>query len=343
MILIGITIITAYNINIGAVDKKNKNTINFEVTENSTYSNLGDELYKAGLIKSKTFYKIYVKLNKPSNLQKGIYALNKSMSLKEIINSLGKGSTYNPYIFSITIKEGYNIRKIASIIDEKTDNSYDDVMNKITDKKYINTLINKYWFLSTDITNADIYYPLEGYLFPETYQISSKNTVEEIFEILLNQMDKILTKYKTDIQNSSYTINQIVTLASIIELEAGNANDRAGVAGVFYNRIKGNWSLGSDVTTYYANKIDDFKHSLTKTELNSCNNKYNTRCSTYKGLPVGPISNPSEESLKAAINPTSHNYYYFVADCSGKTYLNTNSTGHNNTITKLKKENNWCA
>lgn len=339
----GITGVVLYNVLTSPVDKNNDEIIRFEVVENDNFYNIGKKLLDKDLIKSDFVYKIYIKLNNPNNLQVGIYSLNKTMDLKEIIDILNGGSTYNPYITSITIKEGNNIRKIASIIAEKTDNSYDDVLNKLSDNAYISSLIEKYWFLTDDILNNKIYYPLEGYLFPETYQISSKNSVEEIFKVLLDQTNVILSKYKNDIENSSYSFHQIMTLASIIELEAGNADDRAGVAGVFYNRLNGKWSLGSDVTTYYGSKIDDFSYSLTKKELNDCSNSYNTRCTTKAGLPVGPISNPGEESIKAAINPTSHNYYYFVADCKGKTYLNTNSAGHEATIKKLKAANNWCA
>lgn len=339
----GITGVVLYNVLTSPVDKNNDEIIRFEVVQNDTFYSIGQKLLDKDLIKSDFVYKIYIKLNNPNNLQVGIYSLNKTMGLKEIIDILNGGSTYNPYITNITIKEGNNIRKIASIIDEKTDNSYDDVLNKLSDNAYISSLIEKYWFLTDDILNSKIYYSLEGYLFPETYQISSKNTVEEIFKVLLDQTDAILSKYKNDIENSSYSIHQIMTLASIIELEAGNADDRAGVAGVFYNRLNSKWSLGSDVTTYYGSKIDNFSYSLTNKELNDCTNGYNTRCLTKVGLPVGPISNPGEESIKATINPTSHNYYYFVADCKGKTYLNTNSAGHKAIIDKLKAAGNWCA
>lgn len=343
LVLIGIVGVVLYNVYTSPVDKKDNESIRFEVVENDTFYSIGNKLIKAKLIKSEFVYKLYIKLNKPSNLQAGIYSLDKTMDLKGIVDILNGGSTYNPYITNITIKEGNNMRKIASIIDEATDNTIEDVLNKVADNAYISSLIDEYWFLTDDILNSKIYYPLEGYLFPETYQISSKNTVEEIFKILLDQTDVILSKYKDDIENSNYSIHEMVTLASIIELEAGNALDRAGVAGVFYNRLNSKLTLGSDVTTYYGSKIDDFSYSLTKKELNDCSNSYNTRCSTKVGLPVGPIANPGEESLKAAINPSSHSYYYFVADCKGKTYLNTNSAGHTATINKLKAEGNWCA
>lgn len=343
LVILGVTGVALYNVYTSPIDKNNSETIRFEVNKFDTFYSLGKKLVSMNLIRSEFVYKAYIKINNPNNLQMGIYSLNKTMNLKEIIDILNGGTTYNPYIVNITIKEGNNIRKIAKIIDEKTDNSYDDVLNKLKDNAYISSLIDKYWFLTDDILNSKIYYPLEGYLFPETYQISSKNTVEEIFKVLLDQTDTILSKYKDDIEKNKYSIHELVTLSSMLELEAGNAKDRAGVAGVFYNRLKDRWTMGSDVTTYYASKIDDFSYSLTHKELDDCSSSYNTRCKSYVGLPVGPICNPGEESLKATINPTMHNYYYFVADCSGKTYLNTNAAGHKKTINDLKASKNWCA
>lgn len=347
LLLLGIvsvvTLVIVANILTGPVDSNDKEVIRFEVVENDTFYSLSERLLEMKLIKSELAYKIYIKLKKPNNLQMGIYSLSKKMSLEEIVDILNGGSTYNPYIVNITIKEGYNMRKIAKTIEEVTENSYDEVMEKLKDNAYLSSLIEKYWFLTDDILNSKIYYPLEGYLFPETYQISSKYSVEEVFKVLLDQTNSVLTKYKDDIENSKYSIHEIMTLSSIVEQEAGNANDRASVAGVFYNRLNAKWSLGSDVTTYYGSKIDDFSYSLTNKELKDCTNDYNTRCATKIGLPVGPICNPGEESIKAAINPTSHDNYYFVADCKGNTYLNKNSSGHSQIIQKLKKEGNWCA
>ena len=98
-----------------------------------------------------------------------------------------------------------NVRKIATVISEKTNNTYDDVLNTLKDVAYINELINTYWFLTDDILNSKIYYPLEGYLFPETYQVSKTNTVKEIFKIMLDQTDIRLTKYVITSYSIHYT------------------------------------------------------------------------------------------------------------------------------------------
>lgn len=327
-----------YNNAIGPVSNS-KDAIEVEITKNDTYSTLGSKLKENGLINDELMYKIYIKLNKPNNLQIGKYTLNPSMSLKEIIAVLEKGSNYDPNAINITFREGLNMRQIADIISKNTNITTDDVYNKLKNTEYLKNLIDKYWFLTDDILNTDLYYSLEGYLFPDTYQISKNSTIEEIFEVMLDKMSSILEPYKDTIKNSEYSVHQIITLASIIELEAGNSGERDLVAGVFYNRIEDGWTLGSDVTTYYAAR-KTFKEDLTQDELNDCN-KYNTRGTCFTGLPVGPISNPGKQSIEGAINPERSDYYYFVADKNGNTYFNTTAAGHASTIAELKSKDLW--
>ncbi len=337
-----------YNYMISPMSKKSDPVV-VEIEENSTPYSVGNLLYEKKLIRNVFVYKLYVKLNRVNNIKATTYEFNRNMKLKKMIEMMEEGNAYNPDQITITFKEGLNVRKIARLVDEKTNNTYEDFMKVMSDKEYIDTLITKYWFLTDKIKNNKIYYPLEGYLFPNTYAFLNKDvTVKEIIETMLNQMDKELTPFKDKIKefNKDGVVNdihEIMTLASVVELEGGNADDRKGVAGVFYNRIKDKWVLGSDVTTYYYLKIDDFKQSLNgNPNLYTCDNAYNTRCTSFVGLPVGPISNPGKESIEATINYSKHNYYYFVADCKGKTYLSKNSTEHYNTIQRLKNENNWC-
>lgn len=327
-----------YNSLIGPVSDSDE-VIEVEITANHTYSTLGTLLKEKGLINDELIYKIYIKLNNPKTLQIGTYKLSPNMSIEEIIEVFEKGSTFDPNVVNITFREGLNMKNIASIIAENTDNTEKDVFNTLKDKEYLNSLIKEYWFLTDDILNSKLYYSLEGYLFPDTYQVSKKASVKDIFKVMLNKMNEILTPYKETIEKSNYSVHEIITLASIVELEAGTSNERSGVAGVFYNRINSGWTLGSDVTTYYAEQ-KSFKQDLTKEELNECND-YNTRGTCFTGLPVGPVSNPGKESLEGTINPTSSNYYYFVADKNGKTYFNTSSSGHSQTIQELKNSGLW--
>lgn len=318
-----------------------------EITINEGYiSDIAKTLKDNNLIRNVTIFKLYTRITGKTNLKAGIYKLSESMSTKEIIDNLSSGSKINPNEISITFKEGNNIRKFAISVSENTNNSYDDVISVMSDTDYINELIDKYWFLDDNIKNPNIYYPLEGYLYPNTYAFTNKDaTVKEIIKKLLDEMNNKLSKYKKDIESNKYSVHEIITLASIVELEGANAQDRKAVAGVFVNRLNSSSypTLGSDATTYYASKIDDWRYSLTYKELNDCTNKYNTRCLSNTGLPVGPICNPSIESIEAVLNPEEGEYYYFVADCKGVVYLSKNETEHINIINKLKREKNWCA
>lgn len=339
-----IAICTYYNINMGAVSSDD--TLREVTIEEGTIESIGITLKNNNLIRNVNIFKIYTRLTNRTNLKAGIYNLAENMGVEEIVSLLEKGSIINPDEIAITFKEGINVRKVASLISENTNNSYDDVLVLMEDEEYIDSLIDKYWFLTDDIKNKYIYYPLEGYLFPNTYRFINKDvTVNQIFEKMLDETDKQLSKYKDKINNSALSIHELITLSSIVELEGATANDRRGVAGVFYNRLnsKSYPTLGSDATTYYASKIDDWTVSLTYKELDDCTNKYNTRCSSNTGLPVGPICNPSIESTVATLDPEDNDYYYFVADCDGKVYLTKTSAEHNNIINKLRRENNWCA
>jgi len=339
-----LSVVSYYFINMRKVS--NNSSIKEITISEGSITSVARKLKENNLIRNVMVFKIYIRLSGNSNLKAGSYELSENMSAKEIIDILVDGSKKNPDEISITFKEGKNIRAFANVISEKTNNTYDDVISIMSDSEYIDSLINEYWFLTDDIKNKDIYYPLEGYLYPNTYAFNNRDvSVKEIINKLLNETDKKLSKYKKDIESSKYSIHELITLASVVELEGAKVSDRKAVAGVFLNRLNSSYypTLGSDATTYYASKIDDWSYSLTYKELNDCSNKYNTRCSSNTGLPIGPICNPSIESIEAVIYPEEHNYYYFVADCKGKVYLSENSTVHANTINKLKKENNWCA
>ena len=315
--------------------------VTFEIKEGDTYYTIGSELEKKGLIKSANTYKIYLKLNpQNSGLKVGTYYLKPNMSVKEIINALSLNADSTDIV--ITFKEGKNMRWIAKTIATNTNNKEEDVYNLLNDKNYLNELINNYWFIDNSILNSNIYYSLEGYLFPNTYNFKNEDvTVKEIFKVMLDETAKQIEPYKQNIISSKYSYHQLLTLASIIELEALNENDRKVVSSVFYNRLNINMPLGSDVTTYYAAKVDMGQRDLYAAELNAAN-AYNTRSATMAGkLPIGPICNPSIMSIKAAISPTNSNYYFFVADKNGKVYFTRTNAEHVQLIAKLKSEGLW--
>ncbi|MBR3140981.1 MAG: endolytic transglycosylase MltG [Methanobrevibacter sp.] len=315
-------------------------SLDFEVEQGDTYYTLSDKLKEKDLIKSEFFYKLFIKIKKPGKLVLGEYELNKNMSVKDIINTLSDEKNTKDTSIKLTLKEGTSVSKFAGTLEDKTDIKASEFLEKINEEEFLDELIKDYWFITDEVKNSDIYYSLEGYLYPDTYSFEKHELeVEKIVRIILDNTDKKLSEMKADIESSSLSVHKLLTLASLIELEAGSLEDRAMVSGVFYNRLNRNWSLGSDVTTYYSAK-KAMTETLTKADLDACNG-YNTRCVTMKGLPVGPIDNPGITSIKAAVNPTKNDYYYFVADSNKKVYFTKNATEHANIIAKLKKEGKW--
>ena len=307
-------------------------------------SQIGTTLEKAGLIRSTTFFKIYLKLfNIDSReFKAGKYTFNKEMSLREIIDKLKEGNHYSEDEISITFKEGITMRDIAKVIATNTVNKEEDVMKLVSDKEYLKELIDEYWFITDAVLDSRIYYPLEGYLFPDTYRFKSKEvTVKEIFKKLLDQMDTVLSKYKEDIEKNKYNVHEILTLASMVEKEVYNNEEyRKNVASVFINRLNRGMSLGSDVTTRYSLKIDDAKQVLTKSQYAS-ENAYNTRSSSMAGkLPAGPISTVSEGCINAVLNAPKTDYIYFIANIKTKeTFFYSNASGFEAKKAELSKIN----
>lgn len=316
----------------------NLKTVEFSIKSGTSVNSILDLLKDKGLIRSKLFSKIYIKLNN-FNMQAGVYDLNTNMNSFRIINMIANGEVTDKYKVILTFKEGKNIKQYAKLISEKTNNNEEDVYNLLKDDEYIDSLIEKYWFLTEDIKNSGIYYPLEGYLFPETYFFENKDvTVKEIFTTMLNQTNKILSVYKSEIESKDLSIHEFMTLASIVELEGLYDLDRSMIAGVFYNRLESGDRLGSDVTTYYAVGKDMGENPvLTQADI-EFNSPYNTRLANMAGkLPIGPIGNSGEASIRAAIEPTDSSYYYFVANCkTGKTVFSKTFNEHVNAVEEIR-------
>lgn len=339
VLLVLLVILYLYFSYLLSAPKSSSEIVNFKVESGDYVYNVGKKLEKKGVIRSFSAYKIYVKLKGINSYKAGTYKLDKSYSVSKNIKIL-TGDEYKSGV-KITFKEGKNIRNIAKIVANNTNITETEFYRTIEDTAYIDELIRKYWFLTDDIKNKDVYYSLEGYLYPETYTFSKDVEVKEFIETMLNQTNAVFTKYKSDFENNKYTINQIVTLASMIENETKYDEDKKGVSSVFYNRLEKKISLGSDVTTYYAFKIDIGSRELTKKEFNTYN-PYNTRGPLMEGkFPVGAISNFGTNSLEAALHPDNSDYLFFVADKYGKTYFTKTDLEHQKVIKELKGNGKW--
>ncbi len=315
--------------------------IRVEIKEGMGLSGIANLLEENNVIKSAFATKLYAKVNNISNLKAGKYDLDNTENTQTILEHIVNGEIANDEV-KITFIEGKNMRWIAKTIANSTENTEEDVFKLLEDEEYIDSLIEKYWFITDDIKNEDIYYPLEGYLLPDTYTFENEEvSVENIFSVILDYTEKFLNNYKKDIENSDFTIHEILTLASLAELEGESTEDRAEIVGVFLNRLSRTIPLGSDVSTYYAFKIDMGERNLTKKELNT-ENPYNTRGPNMAGkIPVGPICNPSKSAIEATLHYKETDAFYFVADKNKKVYFTKTENEHNKKIQELKDEGLW--
>ncbi len=347
LLLIGLVIF--YFLGLKSVSNKDKEIL-FTINAGSSKIDIVNDLKEKGLIRSKYSLYIYVLFNRNLNLQAGVYELNTNMNATDILKKISDGNVKKENnTYQITFIEGKRIPDYAEVIASNTNTTKEEVLNILSDKEYLQELINKYWFLSDDILNEKLYYPLEGYLFASTYEVYNNSTVKDIIAKMLDGTEMVLNTYEQEIKESKYSIHELLTLASIVELESSGTKEnkttsddaKRMVAGVFLNRLNSGDSLGSDVTTYYGAK-KDFTTELYQTEIDDCSNGYNTRGSCNVGkLPIGPICSPSSLAIKAAIEPIKHDYYFFVADKYKNLYFTRNNAEHERMISSLKAEGVW--
>ena len=314
LIIIGCVI---YKINIGPVSK-NQELKEIEVKKGASYLTIASLLKENNLIKSEHFYKIYIKLSEPKPLEACTFKLSENMGVKKIVKELEKGCKSNLNAVKITIPEGRHLEQVAEIVAKQTNNTKEQLMKVWNSTDFINKVIEKYEFVTNEIKMKGIRYPLEGYLFPSTYELQSKDvTPEYVAYKMLDQMQVIYNKYKEDIKKSKYTFHQILTMASIVEYEAILDEERPIITGVFYNRLEnpGYETVGllqSCATLGYAIGEWKLRYSDHDIYVRGVSSPYNTYL--YKGLPIGPGGMPGEKSIKAAIYPAKTEYYYFMAN-----------------------------
>lgn len=319
-------------------NKEKIKEIDFVIKEGSSANGVIDSLYSNGLIKNKYVGYFYLKTHKDLKIMAGVYKLNTGMNLRDILGKIDSGDSIKNTI-AVTFVEGKRVTDYANVIAKNFPYTYEEVMAVIEDREYLNELIGKYSFLTKDLLNDKLYYALEGYLAADTYYFYKDASIKTILEKMISETGKKLEKF--NYKDSKYSVHELLTMASIIELEGANKNDRDKVAGVFYNRLNSGWSLGSDVTTYYGAKVELFERDLYQYEIDA-NNGYNTRVQSMAGkLPIGPICSPSLESINASINPVSHDYYFFVADKNKKTYFTKTNGEHEKIIKELKDKGLW--
>lgn len=319
---------------LGAVDSSNEDPITVNIPTGSGASYIVEVLDENGLVKNKTCAKINARIGGYNSLQANTYIFSKSMTLPEMFKAINTGDFNYLSKEKLTVREGLTIPQVAEAIAAELPFSKDELMKKWSDKAYLKELIDKYWFLTDDILDPDIKYPLEGYLYPETYFITEENpSIESITVMMLDMMDDQLTSIKSELESNKYSIHEILTLASIVEKESSNVSDAMPeVAGVFFNRLDKGISLGSDVTVNYIFEKDGVE--LTVSQLDS-DNKYNTR--KFTGLPPGPICTVNNKAIDSVLNYKDTDYMFFYATPEGEIFFSKTVEEHN----KVVEEHPW--
>ncbi len=311
-----------------------------EVENGFTATDIAQRLEEAGVIESADLFIAYCKYKKlGGNFKFGTYEITAGDSYAKIAEKLsGEGKAV---IKTVTVPEGIGIYDYV----KKVNDNYVTIpgLGSLLEKEGICTKADFFEALKNvqlsgiaQYANVEqAYLPLEGYLFPDTYQFYAYNDSKEcaalaVEKMLSNMNNKFTDQMKQRAEEINMSVNEVLTLASIIQLEAGNAGaDMPKVAAVFYNRMnRGEW-LGSSPTGFYGKAFEND------------DGRYNTN--DVKGLPPGPICTVSIKSIEAVLYPQQdfEQYFYFVTDSSGKFYYNETYDRHINTINRLKRENKW--
>ena len=312
-----------------AADPENTDDITVEIPSGSGASYIVQLLDEEGLVKSPLAAKINAKLGGYDSLQANTYIFNKSMSFTEMMDAINTGDFEYLSKESIEVADGARLQQVAESISGQLPYTKEEIMKVWSDKTYLKSLIDKYWFLTDDILDEKVMYPLEGYLYADTYYLTSDDiTIEGFTEMCLDQMDKALTERKAAIEASGFSVHEFLTLASVVTKEA-TADDQPGVAGVFLNRLKSGMSLGSDVTVCYIFQEDRVDLKVSQLESDS---PYNTR--KVAGLPPGPICQIVSGAMDAVLNYEPSDYLFFFAGPDGTVYYAKTQAEHEKNISE---------
>ena len=338
------------------VDPSSKQYVKVQIPEGANSQEIGSILEKSGLVKHGLLFTAYVKYKNYSDLKSGYYNLQKSMSTEDLIKALQKGGTPEPQevvYANLTIPEGFTLEQIAQTVaqlqgDFKEPLTAEAFMSKVQDENFIAQEVAKYPKLLESLPAKDsgVRYRLEGYLFPATYTIKESTTIESLIDEMLATMDKNLSPHYATIKEKNLTVNELLTIASLVEKEGAKTEDRKLIAGVFYNRLNLGIPLQSNIAILYAEGKLGQKISLADdvaidTAIDSPYNVY-----TNIGLMPGPVDSPSLDAIESSINQTKSDNLFFVANVQdGKVYFAATKEEHDKNVeehinSKLKQSNN---
>ena len=318
-----------------------------EIPAGSSSKQIASILKDNGIIKNSTVFQYYTKFKNYSDFKNGYYNFSPSMDLDEISKALQEGGTQEPQepsLGKVTIPEGYTLTQISKTITQNSASKNKsatpfksaDFMKVVQDSSFIDKMKKNYPDLMASLPDkADVKYQLEGYLFPATYDYSEDTTTEDMVEDMIASMNTTLTPYYDTIKSKGLSVNEVLSLAALVEKEGANDEDRRNIAQVFYNRIDADMPLQSNIAILYAEGKAGQKTSLAEdasidTDIDSPYNLYKNT-----GYGPGPVANPGASAIKAVVEPKDNDYLYFVADVTtGKVYYSKTLEEHDKNVEK---------
>ena len=304
--------------------------VTVEIPPKATNSQVAEIFEKDGVIRDAGFFELYARLTKaPEEYGGGSFQIRTDMDYEALINSIQSSSNRVDTV-KLTFREGMNAPEVADLFEKNGVCSAKDALAVFNGGK-----LDESYDMLQQITNASSrYYELEGYLFPDTYEFFKNEDPQQAINKLVSNCNKKLTKQiREKASGEGMTLDQMLTLASMIQAEAADKDDMYKVSSVFHNRLGSKKDellhLDSDTTTYYPYR----QLSLVPQNIRDT---YKSRYDTYsiEGLPPGPICNPGMDAIDAALNPASTSYYYFCHDKDGKAYYAATASQHQANLKK---------
>lgn len=327
--------------NYSALDSSSKREQQIEIKSGTSTKAIATDLKNKGVIRSDKAFLHYIDVKNVAELKAGYYLLSPAMSLSTITTKLSAGGS--PYPLNgegaVTVREGENAEAIAKEVAAETKFSAKEFLAALNDKSFLDRLKTAYPGLLDDAVNAqNVRYKLEGYLYPATYEVKNAANVRQIINQMVAADYEQMSPYFDQIKQSGMTVQQVMTLASLVEREGTSQDNRDIIAGVFLNRIKVNMPLASDVAVKYA--LDTDKTNLSNTDV-KVNSPYNLYVNT--GFGPGPFDSPTVSSVKAVLNPKDQDkgYLFFVANLkTGEIYYSKTYDNQLKNTSKVQSANN---
>ncbi len=310
---------------------REKVTLTVEIPKNADGEQVASILHNAGAIRDEDFFKLYSKLTKADkHYGNGSFEIDTTMDYQALINTL-QSNLNRVDTVKVTFPEGTDVMELAAQLEKNGVCKASDFLAMTNSTQFD----AKYQLLKAITNSKERYYKLEGYLFPDTYEFYKDEDADKVVQKLLSNADKKLTaEIRAGASAQNMTVDQLLTLASMIQAEAANKDDMYMVSSVFHNRLASNGKgdllrLRSDPTTYYPYRT---KAAVPSNIRDTYKSRYDTY--TIEGLPPGPICNPGAEAIDAALNPAKTSYYYFCHSKDGKAYYAKTNAQHEANLKK---------